>query len=152
WAVALGGEGIINVGRLPEDSPTEFNDFEHTYYGAVTKVLPLRANPRDPFGLAVVTVGAGTGRFRSEEQINNQENGIGVFGTVGVGVLPWVSLITEWTGQDLAIGASIVPFKNIPLTITPAVRDIVGAGDGARFVVGVGGSVGDVISLLDLIF
>ena len=49
-----------------------------------------------------------------------------------------VSFITEWTGQDLALGLSIAPFKNIPLTITPALRDVAGAGDGARFVVGTG--------------
>lgn len=146
WGVAVGGEGIIEVGT--EGAV----DFQDTYYGAVTKVLPLRPNINDPFGLAVVTVGAGTGRFRTEQQITNDEKTIGVFGSVGVGVLPWLSVITEWTGQDLAMGASIAPFKNIPLTITPAVRDITGAGDGARFVVGVGGSVGDVISLLDLIF
>ncbi|NEO64845.1 MAG: hypothetical protein F6J98_32380, partial [Moorea sp. SIO4G2] len=146
WGVGVGGEGLLEVGR---DGAVDFQD---TYYGAVTKVLPLRPNPRDPFGLAVVTVGAGTGRFRSEEKVFNQEKGIGVFGSVGVGVLPWLSVITEWTGQDLAIGASIAPFKNIPIVITPALRDITGAGDGARFVMGVGGSVGDVISLLDLIF
>ena len=146
WGVAVGGEGIIEVGARGAI------DSKDTYYGAVTKVLPLRRNINDPFGLAVVTVGAGTGRFRSEEKVFNQENGIGVFGSVGVGVLPWLNVITEWTGQDLAIGASIAPFKNIPIVITPAVRDITGAGDGARFVMGVGGSVGDVISLLDLIF
>ncbi|EGJ30449.1 hypothetical protein LYNGBM3L_50090 [Moorena producens 3L] len=151
WAVALGGEGIINVGRLPEGSPTEFNDFENTYYGAVTKVFNLRRNINDPFSRVVITVGAGTGRFRSVEQITNGENSIGFFGSLGVGVLPSVSLITEWTGQDLAIGASIVPFKGIPLVITPAVRDIAGQGDGARFVLGVGGSIGDVLSLVDLI-
>ncbi|NEO80340.1 hypothetical protein [Moorena sp. SIO4G3] len=146
WGVAVGGEGIIEVGN---DGAVDVQD---TYYGAVTKVLRLRDNIDKPFGVAVVTVGAGTGRFRSEEKVLNGENGFGVFGGVGVGVLPWLNVITEWTGQDLTIGASIAPFKNIPIVITPAVRDITGAGDGARFVMGVGGSVGDVISLLDLIF
>jgi hypothetical protein len=49
-----------------------------------------------------------------------------------------ISFVTEWTGQDLAMGLSIVPFKNFPLTITPAFRDITGAGEGARFVLGTG--------------
>ncbi|MGD1911361.1 MAG: S-layer homology domain-containing protein, partial [Rivularia sp. (in: cyanobacteria)] len=61
---------------------------------------------------------------------------------VAVRVHPQASLIAEWTGQDLAVGASIAPFKRIPLVITPAVRDIAGPGagasDGARFVLGVG--------------
>lgn len=152
WGVALGGEGIINVGRLPEGSETEFNDFENTYYVAATKLFNLRSNINAPFSRMAVTAGAGTGRFRSVDQILNRETAIGVFGSVGVQVLPSVSLITEWTGQDLSVGASIAPFKNIPLVINPAFRDITGAGDGSRFVVGIGGSIGDVISLIDWIF
>ena len=152
WGVALGGDGIINVGALPEGSPTKFNDFENTYYVAATKLFRLRRDINAPFSRAGITVGAGTGRFRSADQIINRENAIGFFGSAGVQALPWISLITEWTGQDLAVGASIAPFKNIPLVINPAFRDITGAGDGARFVVGIGGSIGDVISLIDWIF
>jgi hypothetical protein len=61
-----------------------------------------------------------------------------VFGNVAVRVAQPVSLIAEWSGQDLGVGVSVAPFKNIPLVITPAVRDIVGAGDGPRFVLGTG--------------
>ncbi|WP_424099209.1 hypothetical protein [Moorena producens] len=92
WGVAVGGEGIIEVGQ---DGAVDVQD---TYYGAVTKVLRLRDNIDKPFGVAVVTVGAGTGRFRSEEKVLNGENGFGVFGGVGVGVLPWLNVITEWDG------------------------------------------------------
>jgi hypothetical protein len=42
----------------------------------------------------------------------------------------------------LAIGASIAPFDNFPLVITPALRDITGAGDGARFILGGGVAFG----------
>jgi hypothetical protein len=65
-------------------------------------------------------------------------SGINVFGSVGVRVARPVSAILEWTGQDLAAGVSIAPFDNFPLVITPAVRDITGAGDGARFILGAG--------------
>jgi len=59
--------------------------------------------------------------------------------SVGVRVLSPLSLIADWTGQDLMLGASIVPFVRLPLFIAPAFADVTGsAGDGARFVLGVG--------------
>ena len=152
WAAAIGGDGIVNFGRLPEGSPTTFNDFENTYYGVVSKAFPLRANINDPFSRLILTAGAGSGRFRSLRQVNRREFGIGAFGSVAVRALPNVSLITEWTGQDIAAGMSVVPFQNIPLVITPAIRDLAGRGvGGPRFVIGLGGSIGDAFSLLDWI-
>lgn len=61
-----------------------------------------------------------------------------VFGNVALRVAKPASLVVEWTGQDLGVGVSVTPFANLPLVITPAVRDITGAGDGARFVIGTG--------------
>ena len=50
-----------------------------------------------------------------------------------------INTIIEWSGQDLGLGLSITPFKKIPLVITPAITDITGrAGDGSRFILGVG--------------
>ena len=62
-----------------------------------------------------------------------------MFGSVALRVAQPISLIADWTGQDLTIGTSIAPFRNIPFVITPAVSDITGnAGDGARFILGFG--------------
>ncbi|MEM9089105.1 MAG: hypothetical protein AAGC93_10210, partial [Cyanobacteria bacterium P01_F01_bin.53] len=70
WAAAIGGEGIINFGRLPEDDDEiEFNDFEGTYYGSVTKVINLREDFNQPFSRLSLTGGVGSGRFRSVDQI-----------------------------------------------------------------------------------
>ncbi|MBO1349159.1 MAG: hypothetical protein EBE86_018005 [Hormoscilla sp. GUM202] len=53
--------------------------------------------------------------------------------------MPQMHAIAEWTGQDLTVGISVVPFQNLPLVITPAVTDITGnAGDGSRFILGIG--------------
>ena len=58
---------------------------------------------------------------------------------MGLQVIPLASVIADWTGQDLFLGASIVPFRRIPLFIVPGVADVTGkAGNGARFVLGVG--------------
>lgn len=128
-SVAAGWNGILNTGD---------NDFENSLYAAATKVFPLREDIKSPFSRVAVTAGLGNGQFRSEEDIANDRSAVNLFGSVAVRAAEPVSLIAEWTGQDLTLGASIVPFKNVPLVITPALRDVAGAGDGARFVLGVG--------------
>lgn len=147
-SVALGGEGIINFGRLAEnDDAIEFNDFENTYYGSATYTVNLREDFNKPLSRLLLTGGAGTGRFRSVDQAARGDFAVGVFGSAALQVYPWATVITEWTGQDLAAGVSIAPFENIPVVITPAVRDIAGEGDGdPRFVVGVGVSISDLFS------
>ncbi len=139
-AVAVGMNGFLNIGddtRIPGA-----NDFENSLYGTVTKVIHTREDINKPFSRVAITAGVGNGQFRTEDSINQDDDNFNVFGNMAVRVLPQASLITEWTGQDLAIGASIAPFKNIPLVITPALRDITGPGrgasDGARFVLGAG--------------
>lgn len=139
WAAAVGMNGAVNVGRY---SDTLVNDFENSLYGVVTKVIRTKDDINKPFSRVAVTAGIGNGQFRTENSINNDKDNFNVFGNVAVRVHPQASLIAEWTGQDLAVGASIAPFKNIPLVITPAVRDITGPGAGAsgkaRFVLGAG--------------
>ena len=139
-AVAVGMNGFLNIGSYPDPLPA--NDFKNSLYGTVTKVIHTREDINKPFSRIAVTAGVGNGQFRTEDSISNDKDNFNVFGNVAVRVHPRASLITEWTGQDLAIGASIAPFKNIPLVITPAVRDITGPGrgasDGARFVLGAG--------------
>ncbi|HEY9632666.1 MAG TPA: hypothetical protein V6D14_04625 [Coleofasciculaceae cyanobacterium] len=130
FAVAVGWNGFLNVGGQ--------NDFENSVYGTVTKVIRTRDDINLPFSRVAVTAGVGSGQFRSESAVANNSGGVNVFGNVAVRVAQPVSLIAEWSGQDLGVGLSIAPFKNIPLVITPAVRDIAGAGDGPRFVLGTG--------------
>lgn len=130
WAVAAGWNGVVFLG--------EDDGVEDSIYGTVTKVIRTRESIASPFSRVALTAGVGNGQFRSEEALEDDENSVNVFGSVAVRVAKPVSIIAEWTGQDLAVGASIAPFKNIPFVITPAVRDITGAGDGARFVLGAG--------------
>jgi hypothetical protein len=130
WAVAAGWNGFLNVGGD--------NDFENSLYGVVTKVIRTREDINAPFSRVSITAGVGTGQFLSESAVANGSDGVNVFGNIAVRVARPVSLIAEWSGQDLGVGVSIAPFKNIPLVITPAVRDLAGAGDGPRFVLGAG--------------
>jgi len=130
WAVAAGWNGLINLG--------DDHDFEHSVYGVVSKIIRTREDINQPFSRVAITAGIGNGQFRTEEAVEDDNGTINLFGNVAVRVAEPVSVIAEWSGQDLGIGVSIAPFKNIPLVITPALRDIAGAGDGARFVLGAG--------------
>ncbi|MEA5462481.1 hypothetical protein [Leptothoe sp. PORK10 BA2] len=129
WSVALGWEGFATTG---------FVDFEDSIYGSVSHIVRTRENIAEPFSRVALTAGVGNGRFRTEDAIFDDRDDLGVFGSVAVRVVEPVSAIVEWTGQDLAAGLSITPFRDLPLVLLPAVRDIAGAGDGPRFVLGAG--------------
>lgn len=131
-AGAVGWNGFLNIGR---------NDFEQSKYGVLTKVFRTQESLNSPFSRVAVTVGVGDGQFRSNGAEKAGDNNINAFGNVAIRVVRPVSFIAEWTGQDLALGLSIAPFRNFPFVITPAVRDIAGGGDGARFVLGAGTAI-----------
>jgi hypothetical protein len=131
-AGAIGWNGFLNIGR---------NDFEQSKYGVITKVFRTQDSLNKPFSRVAFTVGVGDGQFRSNGAVKAGDNNVNVFGNMAVRVARPVSFIAEWTGQDLGLGLSIAPFKNIPFVITPAVRDVVGAGDHARFVLGAGTAI-----------
>ncbi|AFY83088.1 hypothetical protein [Oscillatoria acuminata] len=130
WAIAAGWNGFLFLG--------EDDGFENSLYGTVTKIIHTQESLSSPLSRIAITAGVGNGQFQSEDSLEDDRNGINVFGSMAVRVIEPVSVIAEWTGQDLAVGVSIAPFKNIPFVITPAVRDLAGAGDGARFVLGAG--------------
>lgn len=130
FAVAAGIENAIVWG---------FTDAGTSAYGVVSKVFRLKQTTSEPFSRITVSLGLGNGRFRSEEDFQNDVSAVNVFGSVAVRVARPVSAIAEWTGQDLALGVSVVPFRNVPLVVTPSFEDITGnAGDGARFRLSVG--------------
>lgn len=130
-AVAVGVEHAGVVG---------YTDSRKSTYGVATKRLDLDESSRGLLDALTVSVGIGNGRFVSEKDWYAKEfDKVNLFGSVGVDVAEPLALVADWTGQDLVIGASLVPFKSVPLVIAPAVADVTGsAGDGARFVLAVG--------------
>ena len=130
WGVAVGWNGFLNIG--------DENNFEQSLYGVATKIIRTREKLDSPFSRVAVTLGVGGGQFRTEDAVFDGDDEIGVFGSVAVRAVKSASIIAEWSGQDLGVGVSVAPFPDIPLVITPALRDITGAGDGTRFVIGTG--------------
>lgn len=130
FAVALGVQGLARFGNTDGGS---------SVYGVVTKRFKLRQDRSKPFSEIYTSLGVGGGQFRSESDINDGNETLGVFTSFAVKVIDPVGLVTEWSGQDLTIGTPIVLFRKLPFVIVPAVTDITGsAGDGARFILGAG--------------
>jgi hypothetical protein len=117
------------------DSPTR-------YYAVASKVFSLKPNYRDSFsrlyaslGIERSSVGSQNDPFRREAQSVIDEFGrTNVFGSLAVKLAEPVNAFVEWSGEDLNAGVSFVPFRNVPLVVTPAIVDITGkASDDARF-------------------
>ena len=130
FSVAVGVQGITTWGDTDGGS---------SVYGAASKRFKLRQDRTKPLSEIYTTLGVGGGQFRSESNINNGNENVGIFGSLAVKVIQPVGFVAEWSGQDLTIGVPLVPFRKLPLVIVPAITDITGsAGDGTRFIFGLG--------------
>jgi hypothetical protein len=137
-SVAIGVENAIVYGGA---------DAIPSVYGAISSIFQLEDSSEKPFSSIGLTFGVGGGRFRSISDINTLQGTVNVFGAVAVRVFEPISLIADWNGQTLSVGASIKPFRDIPLVITPGITDIAGNNtngtrfnglNGLRFTLGVG--------------
>lgn len=130
-AIAVGVNDALTWGSGDVDGPSP--------YGAISKIFRLRKDTQAFMSQISVSAGVGTGRYRSETSIFNGNDDPNPFGSIALRVFDPVNVITEWSGQDLSVGLSVRPIRKIPFVITPAVTDLTGsAGDGTRFLLGVG--------------
>jgi hypothetical protein len=128
--IAVGWNGFATNGPVV--------DYKNTAYGVLTQIIRTKKSLDEPFSRVALSFGIGNGQFRSENDIARNLYDINAFGSIAVRVARPVSAVVEWTGQDLAAGLSIVPFRNSGFVITPSVRDITGTQSSPRFVLGAG--------------
>jgi hypothetical protein len=129
-SAAVGWENLATWGR---------SDAQPSVYLAATRLLRLREEPRDRLSAAALTLGVGNGRFRREADDLAGRQTVNVFGAAALRVLEPVSLVADWSGQDLAAGLSVTPLPRVPLVVSAGAVDLTGrAGDGARFILSVG--------------
>lgn len=131
FGIGVGAQNIVTWRNGASDNG-------ESVYVVASKILPLKPNLRQPFSLAILSLGLGNGIYRFEEDFNPNDDWGGtpfnVFGSAAVNLSENVNGIVEWTGQDLTLGLSMVPFKKVPLVFTPSFIDVTGsAGDGMRF-------------------
>jgi len=131
-ALAVGWENALVLGGD--------TDGGRSVYAVLSKVQTLgERGPDDLFNTVTISMGLGNGRFREDADIRAGNEAVNGFMSVGVRVMEPLSVIADWTGQDLTLATSIVPFRSIPLVITPALTDMLGkTGDRARLTVGAG--------------
>jgi hypothetical protein len=144
-SIALGADSIVNIGprtggvSLNSVDGTVQNELEGTYYAVATKLFQLKPDATEPFSRLAVTVGAGTGRFQPERTVLERRSVITPFASAALKISPAASFIAEWTGQDFGVGLSWVPFRNLPIVITPGFRDLFGPdATKPRFILGFG--------------
>ena len=126
--IALGLEGISLSGTAQSDPAV---------YVAYTKVQQL--NQGEFFNAITWNGGVGNGRFQSEDRVTAGSSGLGYFLSAAIRVSPKMAAVADWSGQDLNLGMSFAPFRSLPITISPALVDVLGtAGDGIRFTLGAG--------------
>jgi hypothetical protein len=112
--VAVGWDNPITWGAA--------QDAEDTFYGVVTQRYDLQPNRRNPLPLTA-SIGVGTGVYRSTGAIASGDNSPNLFGSVGLRVIPQMSVISSWTGSALGLAVSAAPF-DAPFVITAGVSDI----------------------------
>lgn len=122
--VALGWSNAIKWGAAGRA--------EDTFYGVATKAFDLRPGKENPLPLTT-SLGVGTGSFRSLGAIEDGNNTPNLFGSLGLRIIPEVSVVSSWSGSSLGLGASAAPF-DFPLVMTAGVSDVTDNTDsGSRF-------------------
>jgi hypothetical protein len=135
-SVALGWENVTGWGRLPGGAENaHWTDGGSSLYGALSHIFLLREESYQPLSSVAVTVGGGNGRFRRERDILDGRERVNGFASVGVRVLEPLSVVASYTGQDVAAGASVVPFRRLPVVVTVGAADLT---TDPRLVAGVG--------------
>ena len=137
FSVAAGWEAPVTWGATDGGS---------SRYVALSKWTPLRERDDQAFSAVMLTAGIGDGRFQSIEAFSAGENGVGVFGSVGIRVAAPLAVVADWTGQDLTALVSVAPFRRLPLSLSFGMADLTGrVGETPRFVAsgGVGLNLGE---------
>ncbi|WP_390626097.1 MULTISPECIES: hypothetical protein [Calothrix] len=119
-AVAVGWSNPITWGQG--------NKSKDTIYGVVTRAFYLQPDsPTNKLPLTV-SVGVGSGAFRSVGALRSRsgDNPPNFFGSVGLRVIPEASLVASWTGSALNLGASFAPFRDTPIVINTIFTDVTG--------------------------
>lgn len=114
-ALAVGWEDFATTGDSPRVS---------SVYGVATAIFKLQPDIRTSFSRLSLTLGVGGGRFRTEGDIRDGEDSANIFASGSLRIARSVSVITEWTGQELSAGISWAPFKQYNFYITPSLRNL----------------------------
>lgn len=97
----------------------------NTFYGSVTRRFELQPNSKKNNLPLTATLGLGTGGYRSVGAIEAGDNPANLFGSLGLRIVPQVSLISSWTGSQLNLGTSLSLFRS-PFVVNLGITDVTG--------------------------
>ncbi len=101
-------------------------------YGVASK--DFKINNKD----GLLSLGIGTGSFRSKSDIDSNKNNPNLFGGVGVKLSSRFSIASSWNGSTLGAGFGISPFY-FPLSVSAGVTDITDVnGKGYQYSINIG--------------
>ncbi len=112
--VAAGMEGLSLSGEAT---------FDPSLYVVATKVQEIGTGSN--FNSVTWNAGLGTQRFAPASGAD-QQGSVGLFASAAIKANASTSLIADYTGQDLNLGLSFAPFSTLPITISPAIVDLLG--------------------------
>ncbi len=120
------GVGYSNLVRWGEASDID------TIYGVASK--DFKINNKD----GLLSLGVGTGGFRSKTDIDSGENNPNLFGGIGLKLAPRISLASSWNGSTLAAGFGLSPF-DVPLSLSIGLTDLTDVnGKGSQYSINAG--------------
>ena len=121
--VGLGYSDLVRWG--------EASDFA-TIYGVASK--DIKINNKD----GLLSIGIGTGSFRTKSDMDSNKNNPNLFGGVGMQLSPRLSIASSWNGSTLGAGFGISPF-DVPLSVSAGVTDITNVnGKGFQYSINIG--------------
>jgi hypothetical protein len=91
-----------------------------SYNLAVTQILPNDVAP------VIVNAGIGNSAYTFARSTKDKNSSIGAFASIGVYVLPQLSLIADWTSGITSAGVSIVPIAKLPIVVSLGAQDLFG--------------------------
>ena len=101
WGIALGVQGVqLNANA----------DDRNSIYGVVTKAFSLEGTALSQFKGLTWSGGIGTEAFQMAGDLNTGKHGVGIFTSAALRVNDASSVILDWSGQDLNLGVSFVPY------------------------------------------
>lgn len=82
-------------------------------YAVITHIIDVPVQKQGRSMPISLNFGVGNERFADPD-----EEGLMVFGGVGVGLHPQFSVVLDWTGRTLNAGASWLPIRDVPFSLT----------------------------------
>ncbi len=129
-AIAAGWENAIRQNLS--------NGTRDTFYGVLTGVLPVGSSSN-----FTASVGAGTGRFRTFDDVTLNRDSTNLFGSLGFRATENIGVVADWDGNALNLGLPLT-FKlsdNVGFQVTPSLLNVTNSyGGSSQF--GLGGGVG----------